>query len=178
MKRFKMLIGVITVAILVMLDQFTKVLAKNNLENTDGIAIIKGVFRLQYLENKGAAFGIMKDQYFFFVLITICLLIFISYFYFKIPNEKKYYPLNIILLFMSAGAIGNMIDRVLNNYVIDFLYFELINFPIFNLADCYVTVSAFILIFLYIFYYKESDLDFLSSKKKMKNEVEDNDIKE
>ena len=56
-----------------------------------------------------------------------------------------------------AGAIGNLIDRISLKYVVDFIYFELIDFPIFNIADCYLTVSSFLLIILAIFYYKEND---------------------
>jgi signal peptidase II len=63
---------------------------------------------------------------------------------------------------MAAGAIGNMIDRVLKHYVVDFIYFELINFPIFNVADCYVTISAALLIISIMFIYKEEDFKFIS----------------
>lgn len=66
---------------------------------------------------------------------------------------------------MTAGAIGNFIDRLILVYVRDFLYFSLIDFPIFNVADIYVTVSAFAFFLLILVYYKDSDLEFLSDKK-------------
>ena len=69
-------------------------------------------------------------------------------------------PLQIAMILLGAGAVGNLIDRVVNNFVIDFLYFKLINFPIFNVADCYVTISLILLIWLILFYYKEEELDF------------------
>ena len=77
----------------------------------------------------------------------------------KLPETKRTIPLKACIVSVVAGAIGNLIDRVRLNYVIDFLYFKLIDFPIFNVADIYVTVAAFVLIFLILFYYKESELE-------------------
>ena len=77
--------------------------------------------------------------------------------------EKKYLPVQIISLFLIAGGLGNLIDRIRLGYVIDFFYFSLINFPVFNMADIYVTVSMAILFVLLIFYYKEEDFDLLFS---------------
>ena len=77
----------------------------------------------------------------------------------RLPDVKRVIPLKCCIVAIAAGAIGNMIDRVRLNYVIDFLYFKLIDFPIFNVADIYVTVAAFTIIFLILFYYKESEID-------------------
>lgn len=165
----KKLSGILGVLLLVGVDQVTKYLAKINLENANPFVIIKGVFQLQYLENTGAAFGMLKDKLLFFILLTLIVLIGIGYVYFKMPEHKKYLPMRLVLIFISAGAIGNMIDRIVHNYVIDFFYFELIDFPIFNVADCYVTVSAVALVLLFLFYYKEEDFDFISFHKKEKN---------
>ena len=133
-----------------------------------GIGLIHGienVFCLHYLENHGAAFGIFQNQQLFFLITTAIILAGIGYFSYKLPQDKKYLPLEIISLFVSAGAIGNFIDRLSYGYVIDFLYFELIDFPVFNVADCYVTCSAFFLIILIFFYYKEEDFAFLNRKE-------------
>ena len=84
----------------------------------------------------------------------------------RIPYTKKYMPLRICSILLIAGAVGNLIDRVRLNYVIDFFYFKLIDFPIFNVADCYVVVACIIFAFLILFYYKEdSDFDFLRKQK-------------
>ena len=72
---------------------------------------------------------------------------------------KKLLPLRICAVFIFSGAIGNFIDRLKLGYVVDFFYFKLIDFPVFNVADIYVTVGTFILAFLLSFYYKEEDLD-------------------
>ena len=152
------LAGIFAVAVGVFLDQFTKYLAANHLKE-QSIPIIEGVFRLQYLENRGAAFGLLQNQQLFFLLVGIITLVLIAYLYVRIPHTKRFLPLRICMISIVAGAVGNMIDRIRLEYVIDFLYFELIDFPIFNVADIYATVATFGLIILFLFYYKEEDLD-------------------
>lgn len=73
-------------------------------------------------------------------------------------------------MIFTAGAIGNLIDRMVNNYVVDFCYFKLINFPIFNVADIYVTVAAFFFIILGLFYYKEEDYELIFPDKNKKKD--------
>ena len=153
-----------SVAALTLLDQITKILASDRLE--DGpFVIIPGVFKLRYLENRGAAFGMLQNQRVFFLVLTIVFLAIIARIYLKIPTDRKYLPLRILSIVVTAGAIGNFIDRLILVYVRDFLYFSLIDFPIFNVADIYVTVSAFVFFVLVLIYYKDSDLEFLSEKK-------------
>ena len=76
--------------------------------------------------------------------------------------------MHIVLALVASGAAGNMIDRIHNDYVIDFIYFVIINFPIFNVADIYVTVATFIFAVLLLFYYKDNDFEFLSFKQQKK----------
>jgi len=87
---------------------------------------------------------------------------------FRMPRVKKYNVLNYVLLFLIAGAIGNYIDRIINHYVVDFIYFSLIDFPVFNVADCYVTVSVIILFFLVLFYYKDEDFEEIKQNLRIK----------
>lgn len=167
----RLIIDFILLSILVCIDQFTKYLAIIKLKDNDSFVIIKNVFELHYLENSGAAFGLMKNQKIFFIFVGIIMLFITTYVIVKVPATKKYNPLQITLVVIAAGAIGNMIDRLRFDYVVDFFYFELINFPIFNVADIYVTVAATVLIFLFLFYYKEEDLNFLSIKQKKYREM-------
>ena len=104
-------------------------------------------------------------QFFFFF---VALLVFGAAFYvmWKLPQEKKYVPLKVCLTLICAGAAGNFIDRVAMGYVVDFLYFKLIDFPIFNVADCYVTVSTIALAFLLFRYYSDEDLEVLKLTRK------------
>ena len=85
-----------------------------------------------------------------------------SCFSWSIPKAA---PLAVCLMLIASGAVGNMIDRITLSYVVDFLYFSLINFPIFNVADCYVTCSAVGLVLLIMFYYKDEDMALFSFKK-------------
>jgi len=163
------IIGAIVSILLVILDQFTKYLAVKHLMNQPNIVLWEGVFELQYLENRGAAFGIMQGQKLFFVIFTSVAMCVIAWFYLKkIPVDKKYRYLEIICVMIFAGGIGNFIDRVRLNYVIDFFYFSLIDFPIFNVADIYVTVAAFAVVLLGLFYYKDEDYDLIFPSKKDK----------
>lgn len=160
------IIAIISIALLVFADQITKMAVVTHLKGNEGYDVIPGVFQFRYLENHGAAFGILQNQKIFFILIGFVIILGIGYLYQKIPVHKKYIPLRIVAICITAGAIGNMIDRFLYNYVIDFLYFEYIDFFIFNIADCYVTVSSFCLIVLLLFVYKDDELSFLSFRKK------------
>jgi signal peptidase II len=84
----------------------------------------------------------------------------------KLPDEKKFVPLRICITLITAGAAGNLIDRVAQGYVVDFLYFILIDFPIFNVADCYVTVATAVLLILLMKVYSDEDLAVLWQKRK------------
>ncbi len=116
--------------------------------------------------SRGAAFGMLQDQKVLFVLIAMIILTVIVYVLVKTPYQKMYTKLHITLVFIAGGAIGNLIDRLRYDYVVDFLYFSLINFPIFNVADIYVTLSSIYLVILLLFVYKESDLEFLTFRTK------------
>jgi len=151
-------ISILAIILGVVLDQYTKILAVKHLKDAP-IPIIEGVFELHYLENRGAAFGILQNQQTFFLIMGIIMLVAAAILIVQLPDIKRMIPLRACIVAISAGAIGNMIDRVRLNYVVDFLYFKLIDFPIFNVADIYVTVAAFSLVALIVFYYKEEEID-------------------
>ena len=153
---------ILIIFVLVVLDQFTKNLAVVHLKDKPAFSIINGVLEFNYLENRGAAFGMLQNQKVFFLFVEVLC---------KTPNHKKYNLMHILLSLIAAGAIGNMIDRVRLDYVVDFIYIVLINFPIFNLADMYVSFSTVILIMALLFYYKESDLNFISFNQKKYREI-------
>lgn len=152
----------IAVILLVLFDQYTKMLAINNLKNTDGYKLIPEVLHFEYVTNDGAAWGMLSNQQLFFILSTIVILLIVCFIYYAIPKTKKYFPLRATLVLLFSGAVGNFIDRIINGYVHDFIYFVPIDFPVFNVADCYITISAFILVILILFVYKdENDFDFI-----------------
>ena len=165
-KRILLLIDAIVLVLLVILDQFTKHLAVIHLKDNPAIPLIKDVFELCYLENRGAAFGVLQNQKIFFLIISVIILVAVVFVLFKVPEDKKYNLLHVLLVMVASGGIGNMIDRIRFEYVVDFFSFVLINFPIFNVADIYVTVSMFGLAILILFVYKDEDFSFLSLKRK------------
>ena len=129
------------------LDQWTKALAVAKLKGNQPFVLINGVFEFYYSENRGAAFGMLQV---------------------RMPSERRFLPLTACLFLLVSGAAGNMIDRISQGYVVDFLYFKLIDFPIFNVADCYVVIATFLLMILIFFVYSEEELSFLSFKKQRK----------
>lgn len=153
------LAAVVGSAILLLLDQYTKHLVLDRLKDHPPVILWKGVFQLEYLENRGAAFGLFQNQRVFFFASVIVITAVILWFYLRVPMERRFLPLRLCAVFVMAGAWGNCIDRITLNYVVDFLYFKLIDFPIFNVADIYVTVAAFAVAILICFYYKEEDFE-------------------
>ncbi|MDD7114064.1 MAG: signal peptidase II [Lachnospiraceae bacterium] len=150
---------------LIILDQITKLWAILQLRGNNPISIISGVLEFHYVENRGAAFGIMQNRQWFFLLITVVVLGILLWMMPRIPENRHYRGLKICLCLIAAGAVGNMIDRIFRKYVVDFIYFRLIDFPVFNVADIYVTVSAVLLIILVVFYYKDEDFEIIFSKR-------------
>lgn len=155
-------------AVLIGLDQYTKALAVAHLKNQQPFIIWDGVFELLYSENRGAAFGLLQGRQGFFFLIGIVVLAAAGYAMIRMPGwqEKRYHWLKICVIMITAGAVGNMIDRITQGYVVDFLYFKLINFPIFNVADIFVTTATALLFVVLCFYYKEEELKIFSFSKK------------
>ena len=119
MKRF--LWALFGVAALTGLDQWTKQLAIAHLQGQPNIPIWDGVFELQFLTNRGAAFGIFQNQRWIFLVTTVLIMAALLWFFIKLPKEKRYLPLAVICVALEAGALGNMIDRVRLGYVVDFL---------------------------------------------------------
>lgn len=152
--------------ILIFFDQWTKHLAVTHLKGKPAFVIIEGVFELFYSENRGAAFSILQGKQGFLFLITLAVLVFTVYALIKMPVSRRFLPLTVCLNMLASGAIGNMVDRVSNGYVVDFLYFSLIDFPIFNVADIYVTTSAAAFLILMLWFYKEEELEIFSPGKK------------
>lgn len=165
-------VSTILVLVLVFFDQVTKILAVNALSDGNSIVLIPNVLEFYFLKNTGAAFSFLTGHTWVFLLIVPIILLFIILIIKRIPLNNRFLPVRVILLFVIAGALGNYFDRILFGYVRDFIYFSLINFPIFNVADIYVTCSVILLIILSIFYYKDDEIEeiFYNSKKGNNNE--------
>lgn len=166
-KLIKLAIDLFMILMLTFFDQLTKYLAVIYLKDRPAVPILKNILVLQYLENKGAAFGMLQNQKIFFIFIEVLILFVIAFVLIRMPSHKKYTLMHLILVFVAGGAVGNMIDRMAQDYVVDFIYIALIDFPIFNLADIYVTFATVFFIAAVLFYYKEEDFAFLSVKQKI-----------
>ena len=147
----------ISVILLVVADQLTKVLTLKYLQPINSIAIIDGILSLTYVENRGAAFGILQNARWVFILATIAILCAILIFKIRYKPVEK--TLNSALCLLTAGAVGNLIDRIFRGYVVDMIEVTFINYPVFNVADCFVVTGALLLAVYIIFIYKEPKKD-------------------
>lgn len=159
----------------VFFDQLSKVLAITKLKNNDSITLIKGFFDLTYVENKGAAWGVLSGRMSILVIITILIIPLFILCMIRINKNKRLLNsskskvisfLHFDMILLLAGAIGNFLDRIVNGYVVDFFQFTFIDFPVFNVADCYITVGAAVFIIIYIFMLKEEEITLLIKGEK------------
>ena len=136
----------------ILVDQLTKSWAVNVLKDGSSIKVIGNFLRFTYAENRGAAFSILQNQRWFFIVVTIVMLIVLAYIFFWTKNINKLSRLSIAMI--AGGAIGNFIDRLMLGYVIDFIdvrFGSFYNFPIFNIADSFVVCGTILMIFLILF---------------------------
>ena len=139
-----MIIWLAVIIVAVFLDQLTKYLTVLHLKPVDTVPIIKDVIHLTYVENTGAAFGMMKDaRWIFMITSTVAIIGILVYLFWKKPTSKLEC---LSLSFIVGGGIGNMIDRTVLGYVVDMIDFRLINFAVFNVADSFVCVGAGLMI--------------------------------
>ncbi|WP_102400883.1 signal peptidase II [Haloimpatiens massiliensis] len=142
---------IIIIILGVLLDRITKFWSINILSSIGEIKILDGFFSFYYLENTGAAFGIMKNKIYFLSIITV--LVLSGVIYYLVCKKPKSKVLRISLSLIIAGAIGNLVDRILYKYVIDFImlhYKNVYYFPVFNVADILVCIGTFLLIIFLI----------------------------
>lgn len=140
-------------ALLVVFDQISKVLTTNYLKPVGSIEIIHGILSLTYVENRGAAFGILQNSRWIFITFTIVATIGIVYYKLHYKTTSKLLISSLSLIF--SGAIGNLIDRIFLGYVVDMIEVTFINYPVFNIADCFVVTGTILLAIYILFIYKE-----------------------
>jgi len=143
------MLQVFIVAFIVVLDQVTKYLAKTYLKPVGSIPLIPNVFHFTYVENRGAAFGILQNQRWLFIVLTVVVSAVIVYYLFTRSQESI--VLTIALSMILGGAIGNLIDRLRLGYVVDMLLFVLIDYPVFNVADSFVVIGTILLAYYILF---------------------------
>jgi signal peptidase II len=142
-------------------DQLTKLWAVDVLKDGESIKLIGNFLRFTYAENKGAAFSILQNQLWFFIIATVVMLGILSYMFFMTKNLTPVSRLSISMI--AGGAIGNFIDRLRIGYVVDFIdvrFGSFYNFPIFNIADSFVVCGTILMIILILFNkFEKSDIN-------------------
>ena len=149
-----MLFYIVTV-LLILADQLSKFLTVRYLKPVSTVAVIDGIFSLTYVENKGAAFGILQNARWVFIVATIAAIIAMVWYKRKFKPQGK--VINTSLCLLLSGALGNMIDRIFLGYVVDMLEVTFIDYPVFNVADCFVVVGAILMCVYILFIYKEPE---------------------
>ncbi len=168
-----MLVMILLIIAFIYLDQLSKYLAVIYLKGGESFPIIKNVLHLTYVENEGAAFGMLKDHRWIFMIISSVAII--GLFVYLVKNYKASRLQSVALTMIIAGGIGNMIDRVALGYVVDFIDFTLINFAIFNVADSFVCVGVgLLIIYLLMTLKKEHDAEKTSKSAAIGAPVNDN----
>ena len=151
-----MTLFLILTVILVAAEQFSKYIALTRIKPVGNITFIKGFMDFTFVENRGAAFGILNGARWLFVIITIAVTVVIIYYIAKkMPKTKEYKFLPLSLMLILAGAWGNAIDRLIRGYVVDYFEFTFFSWPVFNVADIYVVVGTVLLAVLLIFVIKD-----------------------
>lgn len=161
----KYIIGILIIVGLIILDQVTKQLAIKHLKNAPEKELIKGLINLTFVLNPGAAWGILKGQTVFFAFVTLIALTIFGYLFISIDFNKKIFY-TFAMIFIIAGTIGNFIDRMFypDKKVVDMIQFAFFtNFPVFNLADTFLTVGVVLF-----------GIDVIFLEKKRENENKNN----
>ncbi len=145
--------GFFIIAFIIFIDQISKYTAIKYLKSSRPYVIIENFLQFNYVENKGAAFGILENKRTFFIIITIFIIIFLSFYLLKYHNNISMLT-KLSFAMLIGGATGNLIDRVRFGYVVDFISFRFKNsysFPVFNIADSFIVISTFLIVFIILF---------------------------
>ncbi len=144
------MIYILYLALFVISDRLTKYLAVKYLMPISSAKVLDGIFNLTYVENRGVAFGLFQNMHYIIVPLNILIVALCTYIMIKaLKNNKKFFAFSLVLVI--SGAIGNIIDKICYGYVVDFLEFAFIDFPVFNMADIFVCIGAFMAAILILF---------------------------
>lgn len=170
-KKILYFFDILILLLCIALDRVSKYFVIKRLKDHPAVSVIGGILEFRYAENSGAAFSLLRDQTSFFILISIVILVTGIYFLIRSPGRSKYVFSHIMITMILGGAVGNVVDRLLYSAVIDFIYINSFTFPIFNIADAFLSLGTLGLVLSLIFYYKEDDLNFLKFKEKKIREL-------
>lgn len=165
------MISVIIAAIVVLLDQLSKIIVLNSLKPIGNVPFIKDILEFTYVENKGAAFGILSDNRYVFMIASVLIIALLGFVIYKFHGQSKLF--DVCLGLILGGGVGNMIDRIVHGYVVDFIDFCAFDFWtwVFNIADSAVVVGCFLAIICLVLEQKNGKKLF----EETASAVEDND---
>lgn len=169
-KKKTLIRDLILMLVLLCIDQVSKYAARM-LEPDQAYVIIDHVLEIRPIENTGGPLGILEGQTFLFVFVALVMVFCAVYMLVKSPNTSRFTPLHIALTVVISGSFGNVIDRLFQGSVTDYIYLSGIHFPVFNLSDLFVASGILVFIGLFIFKYREKDLLFLDIKQKKFREM-------
>ena len=168
-KVLRVFIPLISIALIVLLDQWTKNLIVGHLSQGEEIKILGDALVLTYVQNRGMAWGLLQNAQILFSILTPLAIGFITFLYVRTPFEREYRPIRIAEVMLVGGALGNLVDRIFrfeegtgslfHGYVVDMIYVKAIKFPVFNVADIFVTLSFVLILLLLLFVYDESEFN-------------------
>ena len=150
-----MIIPLIAAVLLVAVDQITKYIALTQLKPIGSVTFIDGFMDFTFVENRGAAFGIFSGKTWLLLDISIIICAVLVWAMTKMPKTKEYRKLRVTFVLILSGAVGNIIDRALRGYVVDFFEFTFIKWPVFNMADIYVVVGTIVMAVIIMFFMKD-----------------------
>lgn len=145
-----MFIWVAISLLIIIADQITKYFVLQNVSMTETIPIVSGFLNLVYVKNPGAAFSMLADKTYLLSVISIVVCFFLIWF--LVTRTEKSKLLTVSVAMILGGAVGNLIDRLLRGYVVDYIELCFVNFPVFNLADIAITCGAILLMIYVIFF--------------------------
>lgn len=151
-------------AALIAIDFALKKWAAAYLYGKGTITLINGLLALTYVENRGAAFGMFSGKQLFLIIVSVGIIVLLEYYLIKTRPQSKLMQLTIVLV--VSGGIGNLVDRVFQGFVIDYIDInQLFSFPVFNFADICVTIGEFLLIFLMFYGERKEAEDILPEEE-------------
>lgn len=155
-KRRSSILGVLSVALILLIDQVSKAVISSKLSPGESIPIIKDILHITFVKNTGAAFGLFKDSAFFFIAVSVIAVVIIGTILLKAVRNERFYDnflFNFGLILIMSGALGNLMDRVRLRYVVDFIDVRI--WPVFNFADTSITIGTALLIISFAIFDKK-----------------------
>lgn len=149
------ILSLVAVLVMIGVDQWTKYWAVTQLKPISNTTVIDGFLDFTFVENRGVAFGMLSGKKWVILLMVAVIVAVLVYYFMTLPKKKEYHMVRAALILILAGAVGNVIDRIFRGYVVDFLEFTFIQWPVFNVADIYVVCGVILLCILMLFVIRE-----------------------